>query len=208
MKQIIAIGDSNTWGLVPGSYPHERYPWVIRWTSILQEKNEDIRIVEEGLCGRTTVFEDELRAGRKAVTSLETMLESHFPLDGAILMLGTNDCKTYYNASSYVIGKGIEKCLDIIEKFVSPDKILLISPIHLGDDVWHPEKDPEFSKKSVKTSKELKELYRNIAQIRGNAFLSASDIVKASPVDDEHLNEEGHRTFALAVDQALEGIIQ
>ena len=52
MKQVLVYGDSNTWGLIPGTT--ERYPWGVRWTSILQEKlkNEEVRIIEEGLCGR------------------------------------------------------------------------------------------------------------------------------------------------------------
>ncbi len=207
MKQILAFGDSNTWGLVPGSHPHERYPWGIRWTSLLQEKSEDIRVAEEGLCGRTTVFEDGLRPGRKAVASLDPLLESHYPLDGAILMLGTNDCKSFYNASAYVIGKGIEKCLDILEKYVEPEKILLISPMALGEDVWRPEKDPEFNGNSVVTSKELKQVYQDIAKRRGTAFLAASDVVTASTIDDEHMDEEGHRIFAEAVHKKLEAII-
>ena len=47
-------GDSNTWGLIPGT--KERYPWGRRWTSILQEKlgNADVHVIEEGLCGGTT----------------------------------------------------------------------------------------------------------------------------------------------------------
>ncbi len=207
MKQILAFGDSNTWGLVPGSKPQERYPWGVRWTSILQEKNSGLRIAEEGLCGRTTVFEDGLRPGRNAASSLDPMLESHYPIDGAILMLGTNDCKTLYNASAYVIGKGIERCLDILEKYVAPEKILLVSPINLGDDVWHPEKDPEFDANSVSTSRELKEVYRGIAKRRGTAFLAASDYVSASDVDDEHMDEDGHRVFADVVSKELEKII-
>ena len=55
---------------------------------------------EEGLCGRTTVFEDELREGRKGAAFLPTLLESHAPVDRVVLMLGTNDCKTFYNASA------------------------------------------------------------------------------------------------------------
>ncbi len=207
MKQILAFGDSNTWGLVPGSKPLERYPWGVRWTSILQEKNSELRIAEEGLCGRTTVFDDGLRPGRNAVSSLDPMLESHYPIDGAILMLGTNDCKTLYNASAYVIGKGIERCLDILEKYVAPEKILLVSPINLGDEVWRPEKDPEFDEASVSTSKELKEVYRNIAKRRGTAFLAASDYVKASDVDDEHMDADGHKLFADIVNNELEKII-
>ena len=207
MKQILAFGDSNTWGLVPGSKPMERYPCGVRWTSILQGKNMGIRIIEEGLCGRTTVFEDGLRPGRKAVSLLDPVLESHYPLDGAILMLGTNDCKTLYNASAYVIGKGIERCLDILEKYMTPDKILLISPIYLGDDVWRPEKDPEFDVDSVRTSKILKEVYQGIAKKRGTAFLAASDYVTASVLDDEHMDENGHRIFADVVNNELSKIL-
>ncbi|WP_024865014.1 GDSL-type esterase/lipase family protein [Butyrivibrio sp. FCS014] len=207
MKQILAFGDSNTWGLVPGSKTRERYPWGVRWTSLLQEKYEDVRVAEEGLCGRTTVFEDELRPGRKGSGSLEPLIESQYPIDGAILMLGTNDCKTYYHASSYVIGKGIERCLDILEKYVAPENILLVSPIHLGDDVWKPEKDPEFGARSVETSRELKKVYRDIARKRGTRFLAASDYVKPSSVDDEHMDEAGHRAFAEVVYRKLENVI-
>ena len=207
MKHILAFGDSNTWGMVPGTKNRERYPWGVRWTSLLQERYKDVRIAEEGLCGRTTVFEDELRPGRKGSNSLEPLLESQYPIDGAILMLGTNDCKTYYHASSYVIGKGIERCLDILEKYVAPENILLVSPLQLGEDVWRPEKDPEFGEKSVKTSKELKAVYSDIAKRRGTAFLAASDYVRASDVDDEHMDEKGHRILAEVIYGELEKII-
>lgn len=68
MKQILCFGDSNTWGLVAGTM--KRHSWNERWTGILQERlmNQDIRVVEEGLCGRTTVFEDERRGGRRGST--------------------------------------------------------------------------------------------------------------------------------------------
>ncbi len=207
MKQILAFGDSNTWGLIPGSQPKKRYPWGVRWTSLLQEKSSDLRVAEEGLCGRTTVFEDGLRPGRKAVNSLDPLLESQYPVDGVILMLGTNDCKSFYNASAYVIGKGIERCLDILEKYVAPENILLVSPIYLGDDVWRSEKDPEFSSNSVATSKELRDVYADIAKRRGTAFLAASDYVTASTIDDEHMDEDGHKVFADVIYQKLEKII-
>lgn len=196
MKQVLAFGDSNTWGLIPGTSPYERYPWGVRWTSLLQEKLEDTRVVEEGLCGRTTVFEDELRPGRKGVNSLSVMLESHYPLDFAIIMLGTNDCKSFYNVSARTIGKGIEKCLDVLQEYLEPEKILLVSPMDLGDDVWREDKDPEFSKESVLISKQLRGVYQSVAQERGVHFLAASDVVKASPIDNEHMDVESHRIFA------------
>ncbi len=203
MKNILAFGDSNTWGLIPGTSPYERYPWGVRWTSILQEKFDDVRIIEEGLCGRTTVFEDELRPGRKGVDTLPLLLESHYPLDGAIIMLGTNDCKSYYNVSAHTIGIGLERCLDALSKYVAPENILIISPIELGSDVWRPEKDPEFSKQSIITSQELKNVYRRIAQKRGTGFLAASDYVKASTIDDEHMDANSHKHFAEVVYKAL-----
>ena len=200
MRQILAFGDSNTWGLVPGSKNHERYPWGVRWTSILQDKlSDDVRIVEEGLCGRTTVFEDELRPGRKGESALAFLMESHYPLDGVIIMLGTNDCKTVYNASAHIIGIGMERCLDTIERYVSPQRILLVSPIHLGKEVWQPCKDPEFDNDSVKKSESLKEVFGRIAVRRGIHFIAASDYVEPSSIDDEHMDDRGHRTFAQVI---------
>ena len=164
MKTIVAFGDSNTGGLVPKSEPHERYPEDVRWTGVLQGLLKDARVVEEGLCGRTTVFEDELRPGRKGLSMLPVILESQYPVDAVIIMLGTNDCKTSYNVSAHTIGKGIEMCLNELEKYISADNILLVSPISLGAEVWKPEKDPEFNSESVEKSKELKEIYKTIAR--------------------------------------------
>ena len=36
MKQIVCFGDSNTYGYIPEN--GERYPWGVRWTSLLNEK--------------------------------------------------------------------------------------------------------------------------------------------------------------------------
>ena len=57
-------------------------------------------------------------------------------------MLGTNDCKSYYHASAEVIGKGIEKLIEQIWNYSQSVKILLVSPILLGQEVWKTEFDP------------------------------------------------------------------
>ena len=201
MGSILAFGDSNTWGLIPGT--KKRYPWGVRWTSLVQEELKENRIIEDGLCGRTTVFEDQLRPFRKGAEVLPLALEGNYPLDGAIIMLGTNDCKTIFNASEHVIGLGLEKCLDELEKYLLPEQILVISPISLGEDVWRPEKDPEFDSSSVETSINLRQEYERIAKRRGNRFLAASDVAGASIVDDEHMDEEGHKALAFAIVQKL-----
>ena len=114
-------------------------------------------------------------------------------------MLGTNDCKKIFNANSHTIGKGLELCLDELEKYISPDKILVVSPIKLGSEVYIPEKDPEFDKGSIETSKNLKREYEKIAKRRGNQFLAASDFADPSSVDDEHMDEEGHKKLSVAI---------
>lgn len=164
MREILCFGDSNTYGLIPGT--KERYKENIRWTGILQQKlkEKDCRIVEEGLCGRTTVFEDELRKNRKGSDLLPVLLESHAPIDQVVLMLGTNDCKSYYHASAEVIGLGVEKLIGQIRQAGEHIKILLVSPILLGEKVWEPEYDPEFDEQSVETSRQLKTVYSRIAK--------------------------------------------
>lgn len=58
MKQIVCFGDSNTYGLIPGTT--DRYDWNTRWTGIVGEKmsRQGYLVQEEGLCGRTTIFDD------------------------------------------------------------------------------------------------------------------------------------------------------
>lgn len=203
MKEILCFGDSNTYGLIPKT--GGRYDRDTRWTGILEKQlyGKDYRIVEEGLCGRTTIFEDELREGRRGADLLPTILESHAPLDRVILMLGTNDCKTYYSASPELIGLGIEKLLQQIKSADKNIKVLLISPIKLGEEVWKPEFDPEFNEHSVEVSKQLKEVYRKIAEKYGCDFLAASDVADPSEIDREHLNPEGHKRLAEAILQSV-----
>ena len=197
MKQILAFGDSNTWGLIPGTM--ERYPEHIRWTGILRKAVAKMgyTVLEDGVCGRTTVFRDPFRSGRKGVDSLAQYQTGN--LSAAILMLGTNDCKTVFRASPEQIGDGLEQCLDRLEESVPASRILVVSPLLLGREVWRPEKDPAFDRQSVETCAALKSVYAQIAAKRDNAFLAASDHAAACHVDEEHLNAEGHEHLAAAI---------
>lgn len=211
MKTVMCFGDSNTYGYIPGS--GKRYAWSQRWTSLLQEKFDDeyfagkaaekVRIIEEGLVGRTSIFEDPLRQGRNGSALLPTLLETHAPLDNVVLMLGTNDCKTVYGASAERIGKGIEKLICQIKQVTPDAKILLMSPIHLGAEVWKEEFDPEFNQNSVAVSKNLKRVYQKIAAKYGCDFLAASDVAEPSLEDQEHMTVKGHADLAEAISETL-----
>lgn len=199
MKQILCFGDSNTYGLIPKE--GGRYPWGIRWISILNEKLGlgKYRVIEEGLCGRTTIFEDPLREGRCGIQMLSAVLETHNPIDIAVVMLGTNDCKTIYGATADFIGKGISRIVRQIRINAGQSEILLISPIQLGKDVWKNDYDPDFSDLSVAISKELSDVYQNVCENENIYFLDASSYANPSNADQEHLDEEGHRLLADAV---------
>ncbi len=207
MKQILCFGDSNTYGLIPNT--SGRYDWGIRWTSLLDESVRDkgYRVVEEGLCGRTSIFDDPLRDGRNGYKLITTLLETHKPVDTVILMLGTNDCKTFYDANATVIGKGIERIVDKIYNVDSSIKVLIVSPIHLGDGIWEDGFDPEFDKNSVEVSKKLKSAYLDVANRKNTYFLAASDYALPSDADREHLNEHGHKQFASAIIDKINTII-
>ena len=203
MKQLLCFGDSNTWGLIPKT--NERYSWGVRLTSILQEKlyDKDVRVLEEGLCGRTTVFDDAYRKNRNGLKSLPEILETSYPIDAAVIMLGTNDCKAYYKSNSYNIAKGLGLCVDELLKYISPEKVLIVSPIFLGDAVWKEEFDPEFDAHSVDIAKGLFNEYKKVAETKGTNIISASDFARPSNVDQEHLTKEGHQLLAHAIYNAV-----
>lgn len=199
MKQILCFGDSNTYGLIPAT--KDRYDWNTRWTGILSKKIEKngYRVVEEGLCGRTTIFEDATRKGRKGANLLPIILETHKPIDTVVLMLGTNDCKTAYGATAEKIGSGIELLIKQIKDSDPAINIILVSPIELGEGVWEEGFDTEFNENSVEVSKQLPEVYRKIAERYDTDFVAASDYARPSSEDREHLNEFGHRKLAEAI---------
>lgn len=205
MRQILCFGDSNTYGLIPGTAA-DRYGWGVRWTSILDEnmREKGYRVVEAGLCGRTTVFDDPVRIGRSGTQLLPVLLESHRPIDIAIIMLGTNDCKTIYAAGADEIGKGVERLINQVQTSDPGIRIILVSPISLGEGVWEAGYDTEFDRHSREVSMELPEVYRRIAKKRGIAFLAASDFVIPSRADREHLDKAGHRNFAAAITKKVE----
>ncbi len=207
MKNILCFGDSNTYGLVPGL--KDRYEWGVRWTSLLDKRVRKLgyRVVEEGLCGRTSAFEDATRKGRKGIEWLPVLLEAHSPVDVVVIMLGTNDCKTYFHADAAAIASGVETLVRIVKEFDPQIEVVVVSPIALGEGVWEEGFDPEFDERSVEVSKELPEVYREVASKWNAHFLAASDYAGPSETDREHMDADGHWDFAGGIGNKIEQII-
>lgn len=136
MKEILCFGDSNTHGYMPGL--GTRYPIDQRWSGLLGKLLGDgYHVVEEGMDGRTTAFEDDLQPWRSALGYIGPCVKTHAPLDLIIIMLGTNDSKTRYGVSAEEIGFGMQELIQRIETFFRYNagragacpKILIISPV-------------------------------------------------------------------------------
>ena len=91
-RRVLCFGDSNTYGYDPardGRYgDDERYPMVLQ--DLL---GDGWSVVEEGLPGRTAVFDDPITEGMNGLRVITPILMSHAPLDTVTIMLGTNDSK-------------------------------------------------------------------------------------------------------------------
>lgn len=204
MKNILCFGDSNTYGLKPDGTG--RYDFVVRYPGKLQALlGSEYHIIEEGCPGRTTVFEDKNRPYKKGLDYITPCLQSHLPIDYVIIMLGTNDCKAAFRATSKEIAFGLSDIIDRI-KTVSgyTTGILIISPIHLGEKIWMPDYDSDFDKQSIAVSKILADEYKKLALKTDCDFLDAASVASASETDEEHLDEIGHNRLAQAVAEILE----
>lgn len=203
MKNILCFGDSNTYGLKPDGTG--RYDFSVRYPGKLEALlGNEFHVMEEGCPGRTTVYEDINRPFKKAIDYIVPCLQSHIPLDYVVIMLGTNDCKFAYNATSKEIAFGLSQVIDEVRSITPSSQVLIISPIHLGDAVW--KYDFEFNEKSVEVSKGLSHEYRLIALETGSLFLDASTIASPSSIDGEHIDEFGHNKIAIAVAEIIRNI--
>lgn len=212
--RILCYGDSNTWGYnAAGNLGKEegqdRFPKNIRWTGILKELlDSDDTVIEEGLCGRTTVLDDPENPGCKGIDCVRRVFESHCPVDFIILMLGTNDLKEMYHQTEEDVMLGLKKVIDLFleiseEKCLPKLKMLLISPIQIlpaadGTYLYG------FTKKSEIKRKELASLYQKLAQKYNFLFLDASKTASPCMEDGVHLGEDGHKKLGKAIADMIE----
>lgn len=207
MKNILCFGDSNTFGYDPAGDAtgiSARFAWDVRWTGLVQrELGSGAHIIEEGLCGRTSMLDDPCSPGRNGFAALPGVLETHQPLDIVVLMLGTNDLKSRFGLSPRDIARGIQADVRAIRSFTwangcSAPQILVVCP---------PEILPvaalapvgSYDEASVERSHELAPQYRAVADKCGTEFFDASAVVRPGGVDGIHLDAVGHAAFAQAL---------
>lgn len=197
LKTILCYGDSNTWGLDPKT--QDRFSRSIRWTGRLQTVlGNNYYVIEEGLCGRTTVWDDPIEEFRNGKDYLIPCLLSHKPIDLVVLMLGTNDLKMRFSIPVIDVALGIKKLIEIIQNSEvnpenGPPKILLLSPPCInrmnktGEEIFEG---------ASEKSKMLSKYYYELSVDYGCVFFDISTIVSPSKDEGLHLDEKSHICIA------------
>ncbi len=112
MHTVVCYGDSNTHGADP--ITHGRFPRDVRWPGVLaSELGDGVHVIEEGLNGRTTLWDDPFMDFRNGKPYLLPCLRSHQPVDVLVLMLGTNDLKTIFGRAPHEIAAGAGALVDL-----------------------------------------------------------------------------------------------
>ncbi len=213
-KHILCFGDSNTHGYCadPGDCADggTRFNENERWTCLLgQQLGPEYLVIEEGLGGRTTVFQDPLTEGMCGLDVLFPVMMSHEPLDLMIIMLGTNDTKDRFGVTPACIGVGMER---LIAKAKTVDawrdgrpNILLIAPPHILDEMYTGPFAEIMGRDCAAKSRCLASVYAQLAQRQGCRFLDAEGIAAFNLVDGMHLSRAGHASLAAHI---LEPVLQ
>lgn len=211
MRNILCYGDSNTWGVNTEDH-FRRLDANQRWTGLLAKQlGDQYRVLEAGLPGRTTVFNDPFSPVSNGEQYLEVTLAMHVPIDLLILMLGTNDLKEMFNATPQDIAWGIERLIlkaRSLRSFLQEGafQILVVSPIHMiqpSDGLWR----YGFTENSVRKSEALAGALKEMTDQYGCAFMDASLYAHPSAVDGVHMVNEDHAALAAAFAKKIRGLL-
>ncbi len=209
MKTILCFGDSITWGYHPKTA--ERHPFQDRWTGVLKETlGNEYDIIEAGVNGRTTAFDDPVQPNRNGSLALPIELLTHAPIDLVIIMLGVNDVKIYNHGCARQASAGCSLLIRQVRSSMAgpgggTPKILLMSPPPLNNPKGY--LDTLFPAKSIAASRELAQHYRTLAEYLHVDFLDVAPLVTVSPEDGCHLEASENHKLGKAVAKEVTRII-
>ena len=203
--RILVYGDSLTWGWVPSEpiVPTTRHAVEDRWTSVMaDELGAGYEVVVEGLSGRTTNIDDPNDPKLNGADYLPATLASHEPLDLVVILLGTNDTKTYLERTPFEIALGMGELINIVHESPGWDwtdyptpEVLVIAPPPLAEETHA---GGIFDGGREKTMA-LGDLYAAIAETAGEHAFDAGTAVATDGVDGIHLTPAANATLGRAV---------
>lgn len=208
-KRVLIYGDSNTHGYRVSD--GLRFPRAERWTGVCQQiVSEKIEILEEGLNGRTTCFDEEGMEFRNGLQYIQPCIRTHLPLDMVCVMLGSNDLKAVFGLPPEEIAFQAAKVLArarevVVSKYPkSPCEYLLISPIEVGKELLTGPFGWEFEGKlTIQKSKSFAACFAEEARNNDFLFFDAAKYAAAGKIDGLHMDVENHKRLGEAMGRWL-----
>lgn len=199
-KTIVCFGDSNTHGfnIETGWRFSKEKRFTGRLSSLLGDAYE---VQEEGLNGRTSVFEDVLSEGMTGLAALPIIIPTHAPIDLLVMMLGSNDTKARFVASASDITRGIERLVEkakATKGWRNEPRILLIAPLVIPEAYRKGPFGKAMGEGCFEKSKDLPSLLKFMARRNRIDFLDLNQLegVEVNQKDFLHLTEESHAVLA------------
>lgn len=211
MKQILVYGDSLSWGIIPDT--RERHPFDVRWPGVLEQQlnvqGGSVRIIEDCINGRRTVWEDPFKPGRDGRQGLATKIEACSPLSLVILMLGSNDFQSMHPHNAWHSAQGTAVLVDIIrnapiEPGMPRPPILIVAPPRLQTP--RGAIAGKFVGGDSKCAGLPEELHA-VADLLQCAYFDANTVITTSPVDGVHLDAESHITLGKALTDVVRPLL-
>jgi lysophospholipase L1-like esterase len=211
MQQILVYSDSLTWGIVPNT--RKRLGFSERWPGVMEDHllraGRGVRVIEDCLNGRRTVFEDPFKPGRNGLTGLQQRIEVSSPLALVVLMLGTNDFQSMHHLNAWHSAQGIATLVRAIrtapiEPGMPVPEILIVAPPPARTPKGA--MAPKFEGADTK-SKGLAEMLADVAAELGCPFFDAGRIVHVSPIDGVHLDADQHLVLGLALAKEVAALL-
>jgi lysophospholipase L1-like esterase len=167
----------------------------------LNSHGASVRVVEDCLNGRRTVWDDPFKPGRNGLAGLAQRIESDSPLALVILLLGTNDFQSMHPHNAWHSAQGIAALIAEtrrapIEPGMPVPPILVVAP----PPIQAPKGPiaPKFVGGEVKCAG-LADAYREVATALDCAFFDAASVTSSSRIDGVHLDADQHQTLGAAL---------
>jgi len=211
MQQILVYADSLSWGIIPNT--RKRLDFDQRWPGVMElhlaSSGLRVRVIEDCLNGRRTVWEDPFKPGRRGIEGLAQRIEINSPLALVILMLGTNDFQATHENNAWLSAQGVGAMVNAIrqapiEPGMPVPPILIVSPPAMSTP--RGTIAPKFSgalERSLGLAKELEDL----AGLLNCHFFDAGTVVRSSEIDGIHLDAPEHRKLGAALALAVDSIL-
>ncbi len=211
MHQILVYADSLSWGIIPET--RNRFAFEQRWPGIMERElvnaGKSVRVIEDCLNGRRTVWEDPFKPGRNGLLGLEQRIEINSPLSLVIVFLGTNDFQAVHQYNAWQSAQGIRAIINAIRRApIEPGmpvpEILIIAPPEVKEAKGSAVQKFEKARKKMRG---ISEAFQQVAKETNCHFFDAGTVTDLSKVDGVHFDEDQHLVLGKALSKRVESLI-